>query len=251
MSVYYEDGMVQLHHGDAWALLEGLAEASVDAVITDPPYDARTHGMAKSNSTKATAGGRALSGSRAEFDSMSYEDHRRLFVKLGRITRGWVVSTLPTSTAFRFEMDPPEGLRVLRVGVWVKTNPMPIISADRPALGWEPIVCMLREDVKPFWFGGGKTINHVGPTSQGSGHPTQKPIELVRRLVRSFSQPGNLILDPFAGSGTTLRAAADEGRRAIGYEAREDYCELSAARLGQQAFNFAALGASTDDENRR
>lgn len=241
MRLAYQDLAVTLYQGDAWTYLADRQDSSVDVVITDPPYDDRTHSMAKSNSTKATAGGRALSGSKAEFGSMTFEDHRTLFEELGRISRGWVISTLPTSTAFRFELDPPNGLRCLRVGVWVKTNPMPILSADRPALGWEPIVCLLKDGVKPWWNGGGKTINHVGPTSQGSGHPTQKPIHMIRGLVRAFSKPGDVVLDPFAGSGTTLRAAADEGRRAIGVEYRADYCDLSARRLGQQAFDFSEM----------
>lgn len=241
MTIAYQDRAVTLIRGDAWSYLADLDDESVDAVITDPPYDDRTHSMAKSNSKTATAGGRALSGSKAEFTSMGFDEHRALFEELGRVSRGWVISTLPTSTAFRFELDPPAGLRCLRVGVWVKTNPMPILSGDRPALGWEPIVCLLKGGVKPWWNNGGRTINHVGPTSQGSGHPTQKPIEMVRGFVRAFTRPGDLILDPFAGSGTTLRAAADEGRRAVGVECRQDYCDLSARRLGQQAFDFSEM----------
>ncbi|KQQ22561.1 hypothetical protein ASF48_05090 [Rathayibacter sp. Leaf299] len=243
MKIYYEDDAVTLYHGDAFEYLAGLEPRSFDAVITDPPFDDRTHAMARSNNSKVPAGGRALSGSKGAFVSFTHEVHEQLFVDLGQITRGWVVSSLATSTAFQFELEPPQGLRCLRVGVWVKTNPMPIMSADRPALGWEPIVCLHRDDQKPAWNGGGKTINYVGPTSQGSGHPTQKPIAMIRQWVRSFTKPGDVILDPFAGSGTTLRAAADEGRRAVGVESDERYCELAALRLGQQAFDLGGDAA--------
>jgi site-specific DNA-methyltransferase (adenine-specific) len=63
---------------------------------------------------------------------------------------------------------------------------------------------------------------------------TEKPIELMRELVSLFTDPGELILDPFMGSGTTLRAAKDLGRRAIGIELEEKYCEIAVQRLAQE-----------------
>ncbi len=238
MKPYYEDEWVTLYHGNAWEVLAAMPDRYVDCVITDPPFDERTHAMARTNNLQAPAGGRALSGSRRQFSAWDHEEHERLFIELGRISRLWVVSLLATSTAFRFELEPPEGMRCLRVAAWVKTNPMPMISCDRPALGWEPIVCLLRSDEKPRWYGGAKHANYVGPTSQGSGHPTQKPLPMVASLVRQFSAPGQTILDPFAGSGTTLRAAKDEGRRAIGVELEERYCEIAARRLTQDVLDF-------------
>lgn len=245
---YYRDESVTLYHGDAFEALGSMPERSVDCVITDPPFDARTHGMARSNRAgKGTSAGgnRVLAGrSDVRFDPFTHDRQLELFSSLGRITRRWVVSNLATDTAFRFETgDGPDGLRVLRIGAWVKTNPMPIISADRPAMGWEPIAYMHRVDVKPEWRGGGRAANFVMPTSQGSGHPTQKPIDMVRQWVQWFTNPGDLILDPFAGSGTTLRAAADEGRRAIGYELDERFCEIAAKRLAQGVLDFGEATA--------
>lgn len=244
MTLYYEDEYVQLHHGDAFEVLANMADESVKCVLTDPPYDDRTHAMARSSSIHAPAGGRALSGSKAHFAPFTHDRQVETFRELRRVTQGWVVSTLASDTAFRFELNPPPGLRVLRIGVWVKTNPMPIFSGDRPAMGWEPIAYLHRDDRKPAWNGGGSHGNYVLPKSQTGEHPTQKPIEMIRDWVRRFSDPGDVVLDPFAGSGTTLRAARDEGRKVIGVEADERYCELIVKRLSQQAFDFSGLDAS-------
>lgn len=235
---YYSDDLVTLYHGDCLEWLTEQEDQSVDCVITDPPFDARTHSMARSNRAgygTSAGGNRVLSGgSDVRFEALDHEAQLTLFAELGRITRRWVVSNVATDTVFRFEVEqPPAGLKVLRIGAWVKTNPMPIISADRPAMGWEPIAYMHRVDVKPTWNGGGRAANFVLPTSQGSGHPTQKPLGMVADWVRLFTNPGDLILDPFAGSGTTLRAAKDEGRRCVAWEAREDFCEIAAKRLAQ------------------
>jgi hypothetical protein len=73
------------------------------------------------------------------------------------------------------------------------------------------------------------------PKIDGIAHPTVKPLTLMRWLVRLVTPPGGLVLDPFAGSGTTLQAARDEGFRAIGVELDERYCALIAARLGEVA----------------
>lgn len=242
MSVYYEDESVTLYHGDALDVLRATSSQSVDAVITDPPFDARTHSMARSNVEAygtSKGRGRPFGGtSSVAFQPLTHDDQTALFAGLGRVTRRWVVSNLSTHTAFRFEIDPPPGLKMLRVGVWVKTNPMPIMSADRPAMGWEPIAYLHRDDTKPTWNGGGRAGNYVMPTSQGSGHPTQKPLDMVRDFVQRFTNPGDTILDPFAGTGTTLRAAVDEGRRVIGVEADERWCEVIANRLAQTVLDF-------------
>lgn len=247
MRPYYSDDAVTLYHGDAWDLLQSTEGESFDCVITDPPFDARTHAMARSNRNGNGYGGggnRVLSGgSDVRFAHMDHPAQVALFERLGAITRRWVVSNLGTDTAFRFELDPPPGLRVLRVGAWVKTNPMPIISSDRPAMGWEPIVYMHREDQKPRWNNGGRAGNWVGPTSQGSGHPTQKPLAMVESWVAAFTDPGDLILDPFAGSGTTLLAAKNNGRRAVGCELDERFCEIAARRLTQGVLDLAGVTA--------
>ena len=74
--------------------------------------------------------------------------------------------------------------------------------------------------------------------SEGNIHPTVKPTDLMRYLCRLVTPPGGIVLDPFMGSGTTLVAAKLEGRKAIGIELEEEYCEIAAKRLAQGAFSF-------------
>ena len=230
MTPYYEDDLVTLYHGDCREVLASFDERSVDCVITDPPYSERTHRNATSN--KAGERDHALSGERG-FSSWTEDDLRGLLASLGRVTRRWVVATLDYHHAVAFDGDPPEGLRVLRLGVWVKTNPTPQISGDRPAQGWESIAYMHRADERPTWNGGGRHGNFVSPIAPPEGHPTAKPLPMVADWVRLFSNPGDTVLDPFVGSGTTLRAAKDEGRKVIGVELEERYCEIAAKRLAQ------------------
>lgn len=238
MKPYYEDDAVTLYHGDSREGLAGMADRSVATVITDPPYSDHTHSNTRANSGAAKRhGNRVLSGTLG-FDSISLADLTWSVTQMGRVSSGWVVATLDYKHAFRLDAEPPAGLRMLRVGVWVKPNPMPQISGDRPAPGWEAIAFLHRDDIRPKWNGGGRAGVWNVRSEQKVGHPTAKPLSMIRDWVTLFSNPGDVILDPFAGSGTTLRAASDTGRKAIGYEIDESYCEIAAKRLTQQAFVF-------------
>jgi len=73
---------------------------------------------------------------------------------------------------------------------------------------------------------------------QGKKHPVEFPIEIPLRCIQATTNEGDLVLDPFMGSGTTLRAAKDLGRRAIGIEIEERYCEIAAKRMSQAVFAF-------------
>lgn len=227
---YYQDEHVTLYHGDCLEVMDSID--SVDHVITDPPYSGRTHQNAKSNR------GKGHGQSDINFAEMTDEKLRTVFDEVSRKSNGWVIATLDYMHAFMFENIPPEGLKVLRTGVWVKTNPMPQISADRPAQGWEAISYMWHTDKKPAWNGGGKHGNYILPTAQGTGHPTSKPVSMLTDIVEKFTKKQEIILDPFAGSGSTLLAARNLDRQAIGVELEEKYCELIAQRLSQGAFIF-------------
>jgi site-specific DNA-methyltransferase (adenine-specific) len=87
------------------------------------------------------------------------------------------------------------------------------------------------------WAGLCSTVWKLRPEHR-NGHPAPFPVELARRAIRLSCWPGEVVLDPFAGSGSTLLAARQLGRRAIGVEPSERYCEMAVARLAQTAFDF-------------
>lgn len=228
---YYQDDRVTLYHGSAFDLFPSLADRCVDAVITDPPYAERTHVNARAHRGKVVTEG-------ISFAAITDAALASALRSMGRVSRGWVIATLDYRHAVQFDTEPPEGLKCQRVGVWVKTNPTPQLTGDRPAQGWESIAYFHRADRRSNWNGGGLHGNYTMRIAAPEGHPTAKPLPLVQDLVRKFTNHGDIVLDPFAGSGTTLRAAVNEGRRAIGIEIDEHYCELIAKRMGQMALDF-------------
>lgn len=232
MSLYYQDEYVTLHHGDSREIMAGMEASSVKAILTDPPYTERTHSKARKNTADGIGHGITT------FGSITDEDLESILTECGRVSQGWVVATLDYRHAVKFDAVPPKGLKCQRVGVWVKTNPTPQITGDRPAQGWEAIAYLHKEKGRSKWNGGGKHGNYVTPIAAPEGHPTAKPLSIMRDWVNLFSDAGDTVLDPFAGSGTTLRAAVDNGRKAIGIELNEAYCELIAKRLSQGALDI-------------
>ncbi|MFJ3957722.1 DNA-methyltransferase [Arthrobacter sp. NPDC090010] len=240
MSLYYSDNYVEIYHGDCRDILTGMPDDRVSSVLTDPPYTDRTHDKARSRSHKVDGRDIIKSGITA-FTAITEKDLRDILTECGRVAERWVIATMDYRHAVEFDQNPPSGLKSQRVGVWVKTNPTPQITGDRPAQGWEAIAYLHRAKGRSRWNGGGKHGNYVTKIAAPEGHPTAKPLSILEDWVAMFSDPGETILDPFAGSGTTLRAAKNLGRKAIGVELEERYCELAAKRLAQDAFDFEAL----------
>ena len=132
-------------------------------------------------------------------------------------------------------------MRYVRTGAWVKPDAMPQMSGDRPSVGFEPCT-IAHAQGRMRWNGGGRPAvwTHGTCKVDRPDHPCPKPEPLMGDLVTQFTDPGDLILDPFMGSGTTLVAAKRLGRKAIGIELEERYCEIAAKRLAQGALSFDA-----------
>lgn len=210
-----------LRCGDAFALLHDLQ----DVTIADPPYDEQTHEGARYGE-----GGKA--GNLIDFAPITPEDVRRVTGELLRVTRRWVIlfCSLEQIGAYRDAAGPCW----IRSGVWVKPDAMPQITGDRPAQGAEGIAILHRLGRKR-WHGGGRPARWTfGIERTDRVHPTQKPLRLLLALLEDFSDPGELVLDPFAGSGTTAVAALRLGRRFLGTELRPDYHAMALERIAAE-----------------
>lgn len=217
-------GNATLYLGDCMEVLPTLPK--VDAVITDPPYSETTHANAKSNRGKGH-GNKAI-----DFASLTSHQLQEILTVCGHKCSRWLVSTMEWRHIAAFDAQPPAGWELVRFGVWVKTNPMPQISADRPAQGWEGIAYMhSTSGEKKRWNGGGQHGNYIGPVITDGAHPTGKPVPMFSGFVDKFTSRCETILDPFMGSGTTGVAAIQLGRKFIGIEREPKYFDIACQRI--------------------
>jgi len=227
MSPYYAREGITIYHGDCRAIIGALAP--VDHVMTDPPYSGDTHAGARTGSVQQN-------GVLVDFPSIDAGTLTRT-LELVRLKR-WAILTCDWQHVLPLKERPPVGWRFVRHGAWIKRNGTPQFSGDRPAQGWEA-VAILHGGVsgRMRWNGGGLPAVWMH-NKLASDHPTGKPESLLREWITQFTDPEDLILDPFMGSGTTLVAAKRLGRRAIGIEIEERYCAIAVRRLAQEALPF-------------
>lgn len=233
MKPYYQDDAVTLYHGDARDVLPELPEGSANIVVTDPPYS--SGGFQEAGKSSGSLTGRHKErGESIQFDNLSSRGYERLMREVLRWVnycdeiflfsdwRMWIPS---------FDAVEGAGWRVRNMLVW-----------DKQAMGmgmpWrnqhELIVYGKRA---PAAIIDGKLGNVLRCKRSGNAHhPTEKPIDLLTTLIGNTF--GGDIIDPFAGSGTTLVAAKAIGRKAIGVEIDERHCETAAARLSQNVLDL-------------
>ena len=224
-------GNATLYHGDCREVLPTLPK--VDAVITDPPYSATTHAKAKSNRGAAGTGVKAIDFSAIDFSAIDFSAIDALLSALHGKCEGWIVANMDWRHIAELERQDREDWELVRFGVWVKTNPMPQISADRPANGWDGIAYIFPKGKKKAWHGGGNHGNWIGPLVNDGAHPTGKPLQMVQQWVERFTAPSQCVLDPFMGSGTTGHACAAMRRRFIGIERERRYFDIAVERISR------------------
>lgn len=233
---YYSDDFATIYHGDCREILPTLQRA--DCIITDPPYSDHVHANARSGSGKITNSITRVSD--LGFSAMTIELMVFCAAEFARVSKRWVLtfSDVESSHSWRAALE-SAGLEYVRTGAWLKEGATPQFSGDRPAVAFEAIT-ISHPRGKKNWNGGGKhgiwsfpiVLNRGGDSPRL--HTTQKPVDLMAALISDFADASDTILDPFMGSGTTLVAAKQLGRKSIGIELEEKYCEIAAKRLQQE-----------------
>lgn len=219
----------ELHTGDCLAGMATLPDRSVDVVITDPPYEAEAHTAQR---MVARAGGR-LECEPIAFPPITEEQRTESARHMARLARRWILVFCQVEAAMKWRAALEAGGAVYkRTCQWIKPDGKPQYSGDRPGIGYESIVAC-HAPGRSAWNGGGS--HGVFIVSKGgdprTGHQTQKPLALMELLVRLFSEHGELILDPFTGSGSTGVAALRQGRRFLGWELDSAYVNIARSRL--------------------
>ena len=221
-TLYYQDDYVTLYHGDCLEITDWL---EADVLVTDPPY-----GMSHAP--------------RGAYDTLTGITHKP---KVAENVHGDKTTDIRDSALVAWGDKP-----AMVFGTWRQPRPADV----RHRLIWwkqgqspGPLnAAFMLQDEEIYILGKGwkkssPPMRSVLPTTESRtsevikiGHPTPKPVSLMEQLITRA--PDGIIADPFAGSGATLVAARNLGRKAIGVELEEKYCEIIANRISQGAFDF-------------
>lgn len=220
---------IDIIEGDAFVELPKMEDASVDVIITDPPYSDKTHNGARTTvGSKSFANGGDPLKLITTFDSITSKQFMEFANQAVRVAKRWVITFCDWRYAHLLEE-----IGLVRLGCWEKKSCAPQFTGDRPAQGWESIAILHRPGKKQ-WNGGGKAAVWREGKVNAKWHPTQKPLSLMKELVTLFSNPGETVLDPFAGSGTTLLSCLLCGRKAIGIEKDPEYVKIINKRVARR-----------------
>jgi site-specific DNA-methyltransferase (adenine-specific) len=214
-------GLATLYLGDCRETAPTLGD--VDLIFTDPPYgESDTHAGHLSSVTlrDGTPARQALG-----FAGITQADMCDMAAQWCAIARRWVVFTCEWKHAHALP-------HLVRLGIWRKPDGAPQFTGDRPGMGWEA-VAICHRDGRKRWNGGGRHAVWTIPKGIGDGHPTQKPTALPRAWIADFAEPGETILDPYMGSGSTGVAAVTMGHPFIGIEIEPRYFDIACRRIEQ------------------
>ena len=250
MRPYYDADGVTLYHADCRDVLPELERESIDMIWTDPPYGHSNGDGDLAASRLGVRGARQrplatiANDGAEEWPALmqAFLDQAARILKRDCCCCCCCGGGGPSPSFARAALWIDERLSFFHAVVWDK-------SARGHGLGWrfrrdyEFVMVAHRKGGKLAWADDSVAVPNIVRDAPvpNTLHPTTKPIALVQRFVTWHTQPGDTVLDPFAGSGTSLVAAKDLGRRAIGVELDERHCETAALRLSQGVLDFGGV----------
>jgi site-specific DNA-methyltransferase (adenine-specific) len=247
LEAYGEPGAV-VYRADCLDLMRFMPPASVDVVFADPPYRLSRGGVTVKSGRLAPVDKGSWDRSLGSFE----KDHefnvgwlraaRRVLKADGTL---WVSGTHHIIFSLGFALQ-NLGYRVINSLVWQKPDPVPNALHTAFTHAHETIIWASKHKGARHTFNY-DLVNSKNPAAQLSSvwriptvpkkeklhgyHPTQKPLRLVRRALLASTQEGDLVFDPFSGSGTTAVAAKELGRFFVGAELEREYCDLAGRRI--------------------
>ena len=248
MSKYFSQDNFTLILGDSLEELKKIKSKSIDMIFADPPYFLSGDGI-------TCSGGKIVSVKKGGWDKkIDIKEKHKFNKKWIRLCKRvlkdngtiWISGTMHNIYSIGVALE-EEGFKIINNITWKKLNPPPNISCRAFTHSTETIL-WAKKDIKKAkhkfnyetmkTMNGGKQMKDVWETSltkpsekKYGKHPTQKPAELLKRIILSSTDEGDLILDPFNGSGTTGIVANLLNRKYIGIEKEKDYLDLTIRRF--------------------
>lgn len=245
---YYEEKDFDLIHGDCNKILSAIKSKSIDMIFADPPYFLSGSGI-------TCQSGKMVSVNKAQWDkkidiNQKHKFNKKWIKKCKRVLKDdgtiWISGTMHNIYSIGVALE-QEGFKIINNITWRKTNPAPNISCRAFTHSTETILWAkkdLKKSKHKFNYeimkseNNNKQMKDVWETSAtkktekiGGYHPTQKPFEILSRIIKASTEEGDIVLDPFSGSGTTGVACKQINRKYIGIEKVQEYLEITLKRI--------------------
>lgn len=245
---FYFDGQACLIHEDTFKFLDKIKSESIDMIFADPPYFLSNGGISNS-------GGKIVSVDKGSWDKVSsfeekHDFNKRWIGKAKRILKPngtiWISGSMHNIYSVGVALE-QEGFKLMNNITWQKSNPAPNLTKKYFTHSTETIIWARKKESKPKHYFNyelmlnlnfGKQMTDVwkGSTTNKSEkkygkHPTQKPEYLLERIILSSTKIGDMILDPFVGSGTTGVVAKKLERKFIGIDNSLEYLDIAKKRI--------------------
>lgn len=245
-SPYFQHNHIALFQADSLSLLKEMEDESVDMIFADPPYFLSNGGISCQSGEMVSVDkgdwDKEIDLTMDEFNLQFLSEAQRILTRNGTI---WVSGTMHNIFSLGAQMNKLK-FKILNNITWQKSNPAPNLSCRMFTHSTENIIWAKKNEKSKQTFhyhlmkneNGGKQMKDVwtfSTTKQSEKkfgrHPTQKPLNLLTRIIKASTNEGDIILDPFLGSGTTALAAMKMGRKCIGIDLEVEFLNIAKQRI--------------------